>query len=88
MKKWVITKFTKEITDNHKDMYTHKKLEGDTIKFRLLDDDGIIYMYGEMLKSVWDDGEEEDLFEPLDWSEGCYGCTEIQFKENGKYETL
>lgn len=88
MKNWIITKFTKEITDDRQDKYTHKKLEGDTIKFRLLDDDGIIYMYGEMLKSVWDNGDEDDLFEPLDWAEGTYGCTEIQFKENGKYETL
>jgi hypothetical protein len=54
-------------------------------KFRLLDDDGHIYFYGEY------DGvneSEQKAFAPLDqWGE-AFGCTELQYKENGEWKTL
>jgi len=91
---YCITKWTKHITDSHQDVYTHrldhmKKRLAEKYgsvpplyKFRLLDDDGIIYAYG--VTSV------PDTFAPLDKYMYDYGCTEIQYKnpETGVYETL
>lgn len=90
MKNWTITKWTKEITDDGKDLYTKRKVDGDgeTIKFRLLDDDGVIYAYGEMKKEYYDEGGEDEIFEPLDYYMYLYGVTEIQYKINGQYETM
>lgn len=91
---YCITKWCKSITDSQKDVYTHrlalmkqklKEKYGSVpvlYKFRLLDDDGIVYAYG--MSSV------PDTFAPLDRYEYDYGCTEIQYKnlETGQYETL
>ena len=91
---YCITKWTKAITDSGKDEYTHRlpKMREKLIEkhgkvpelftFRLLDDDGEIYAYG-----VSTNGSS---FAPLDAYEGCYGCTEIQYKNKitGAYETL
>ena len=91
---YCITKWCKSITDSPKDVYTHrlalmkqklKEKYGSVpvlYKFRLLDDDGIVYAYG--MSSV------PDTFAPLDRYEYDYGCTEIQYKnlETGQYETL
>ena len=51
-------------------------------RFRLLDDDGIVYAYG-----VSDD---DSSFSPLDYYAPMYGVVEIQYKNKttGKYETL
>lgn len=53
-----------------------------THKFRLLDDDGIVYGYGFSI--------DDSNFDPLDDYMYTYGVTEIQYKnkETGKYETL
>ena len=78
-KLYTITKWCKSITDDGKDLYTGNKLETDNVvKFRLLDDDGIVY------------DEDVEGFEPLDRYMYEYGCTEIQYKneETGEYETL
>ena len=90
-KLYVITKWCKSITDNGKDLYTGNKLETESvIKFRLLDDDGIIYAYGEMDYERFLHDEDVEGFEPLDRYMYDYGCTEIQYKnkETGEYETL
>ena len=97
MMHYCITKWCKVITDDHKDIYTHrlprmkkklKDLYGEVpplYPFRLLDDDGEIYAYG-----VSTDNSSESAFAPLDRYEYDYGVTEIQYKnpETGKYETL
>lgn len=84
---WVITKWCKSITDSGEDEYVNADKKKDTMihSFRLLDDDGVIYAYG-----VSDDCDSEDAFEPLDYYEGDYGCTSIEYKnkDNGKYEVL
>jgi hypothetical protein len=54
-------------------------------KFRMLDDDGHVIYEGHL----FGDKESEDGFLPLD----CYGtpnagCTEIQYKNKNKWETL
>jgi hypothetical protein len=63
--------------------------EGGGHMWRLLDDDGVVYLN---LVSDTDpeDCGEEDGFAPLDRFQGSYGCTEIQyFDENqGKWRTL
>ena len=55
------------------------------IDFRLLDDDGTLYYEGIADKTVYD---TEEGFEPLDEFGIGAGCTEIQYFENGKWETL
>ena len=51
-------------------------------QFRMLDDDKNIYGYGYITG-------EYDGFEPLDdYGEGGLGATEIQYMENGRWETL
>lgn len=79
---WNITKWCKNITDSGKDEYTGRDTKGMTERFRLLDDDDIIYAYGKAKEGV--------DFEPLDYYMYKYGCTEIQYKnkETGEYETL
>jgi hypothetical protein len=80
-KDWAITKWCKSITDDDKDLYTKKTIESkDTVDFRLLDDDKIIYAYGIMDKEYFNEGENG--FMPLDYYTNDYGCTEIQFKNS------
>ena len=45
-------------------------------RFRLLDDDEIVYFYGRM--KIQEHGVEVDEFLPLDRLGTGYGCTEIQ----------
>ena len=88
---YTITKWCKSITDDGKDLYTGNNLETDNvIKFRLLDDDGIVYAYGIMDKDRFENDEDVEGFEPLDRYMYEYGCTEIQYmnEETGEYETL
>ena len=88
-----ITKWSKNITDSGEDQYTHRlpvmkqKLVAkfgsvpDLHPFRLLDDDGVVYAYGQ---------NTDENFAPLDRYMPDYGCTEIQYKNKltGRYETL
>ena len=55
-------------------------------RFRMLDDDGELYYEG---KCLCDEPGSEEEFGPLD-DFGCpnAGCTEIQYLENGTWETL
>jgi len=80
-----ITKWCKSITDDGKDKTVCEKPKGLDFKFRLLDDDGIIYAYG-----YSDDCDSEEAFQPLDRYMPDYGCTEIQYKNSttGEWETL
>jgi hypothetical protein len=48
--------------------------------FRLLDADDEVYFEGKSGNS--------SSFEPLDLFGSGYGCTDIQYLENGKWETL
>jgi len=91
---YCITKWCKSITDSGKDEYTNRLQHmkerlirqlghlPPLYRFRLLDDDGIVYAYGV--------STDDSSFAPLDRYEYIYGCTEIQYKNptTGKYETL
>lgn len=91
---YCITKWCKAITDDHKDVYTHRlpKMKVKLVEklgsvpvlysFRLLDDDGVVYAYGV--------STDDSSFAPLDRYMNDYGCTEIQYRnpKTGKYETL
>jgi hypothetical protein len=93
-KMYCITKWTKHVTDSGEDEYTNrlpnlkcrlKEKYGSVpplYKFRLLDDDGVVYAYG-----ISDD---DSSFAPLDRYMNDYGVTEIQYKnpKTGQYETL
>lgn len=53
-------------------------------EFRMKDDDGNVYYEG-----ICTDSESEDAFRPLDeFGEPNAGCTSIQYKRNGVWETL
>jgi hypothetical protein len=79
-----VTKWCKSITDNNNDIIVCAKPKELNFKFRLLDDDGVIYAYG-----YSDDNNSNKAFAPLDRYMPEYGCTEIQYKNsNGKWETL
>jgi hypothetical protein len=52
-------------------------------KFRLLDDDGIVYFEG-----YSNDNESLMAFDPLDWALADSGCTSIEYLNNGTWETL
>ena len=95
MASFSITKITKEVSTSGKDEYTHalpefrktlaKKNGGifpALFKFRLLDDDGIVYFYGRCTS--------DSSFAPLDNYGSAYGCTDIQYKNlaTGVYESL
>lgn len=79
---FIITKWTKNITDSGKDETVNKKPEELDAKFRLLDDDGNILAYGY--------SSDDSSFLPMDYYRGSYGCTEIQYKneKTKEYETL
>lgn len=52
--------------------------------FRLYDDDG-----GLMLSGVSSDRDGPEAFEPLDFAEERYGCTEIWYQQpSGEWEQL
>lgn len=80
---WIITKWCKIITDDGRDWYVNKEVNKKDmqLKFRLLDDDGIIYGYGV---------SKEITFAPLTQYRESYGVTKIEYKnkETGKYEVL
>lgn len=79
-----ITKWTNHITDDGQDKIVAQKPEGLDYKFRLLDDDGIIYFYG-----YSNSCDDEEAFAPLDNYCGAYGVTEIQYEnQKGEWETL
>ena len=79
------------ITKNHLDDMNVLIRSNDSVKiadcphiFRILDDDGILYYTG--YSSTKDD---EDAFRPLDdFAQPNDGATEIQYLEDGKWETL
>ena len=94
---YCITKWCKAITDDGKDHYTGRaeKLKAKYFekygekphlyKFRLLDDDRIVYGYG-----LSTDNCTEHAFAPLDYYEPEYGCVSIEYKneETGEWEEL
>ncbi len=49
-------------------------------KFRLLDGDGNVYFEGLATKN--------DSFDPLDFLGNEFGCTDLQYFENGKFVSL
>lgn len=72
-----ITKWTRHITDDGKDKVVCSKPEKLDYKFRLLDDDKIIYAYGYC---------SSESFSPLDYYMPLYGCTEIHYYNKDKRE--
>lgn len=53
------------------------------VKFRLLDDDKIVYYEGQMAKC-----DTEAIFAPLDWAMNDAGCTELQIFEKGSWVSV
>lgn len=81
---FAITHWSRAITDDGEPWI--RVVEGNDRKnlnhqFRLKDDDGIVYAYG-LAHRV--------SFAPLDYYEGDYGCTEIEFfnPKTNKWEVL
>jgi hypothetical protein len=61
--------------------------EKQTVPFRLYDDDGILYFSGMMTFKLYD---SHHIFDPLDYAEGNWGCTELQVEnpKNKIWETI
>lgn len=82
--KFIMTKWCKCITDDKKDWYVNKdkRTEDLKYKFRILDDDDVVYGYGLCNKN--------DSFAPVSRYQSDYGVTGIQYKncDTGKYEFL
>ncbi|GAA0071698.1 hypothetical protein UT300003_32230 [Clostridium sardiniense] len=80
MKNWCMTKWCKTVTDDNKDKYIKNKNPKEFVhKFRLLDDDGIIYGYG---------FSKEVSFKPLDYYMYSLGVTRIEYKNDKLYKIL
>lgn len=80
---WTITK--DKINDVPLEVGTGncKDKSGLDFTFRLLDGDNEIYFYGKS-----NDRTSQSAFNPLDTIGAGYGCTTIQYKVDGKWETL
>lgn len=86
---WIITK--DKINDEQSvgkqsvDFDQEKWKAAEKTKFRLLDDDGEVYFYGEY------DGVNEcetKAFAPLDEWGVAFGCTELEYKESHEWKVL
>lgn len=78
MASWTITKDI--INDGECTGETSGNVEKCKFKFRLLDDDEEVYFEGLSGNS--------SSFSPLDGFGVAFGCTDIQYFENGKWESL
>ena len=56
-------------------------------KFRLYDDDGLLYFEGRMHDNPLQ-SEGDISFEPLDTLQGDYGVTEMRVRKRGKWVTI
>lgn len=74
MENFVITLWTKHITDSGKNERTGANHKEFPYKFRLLDDDGIVYAYGYCKTN-----DDEDAFNPLDYYMYDYGVVSIEY---------
>ena len=70
-KKWTITK--EFVSDPEENIKFQEPRGNETLKFRLLDDDGEVYFIGVMVPT-----NDEDMFEPLDEFGEGYGCVQMQ----------
>lgn len=81
---YVITRWCKSITEDKRDHYVNKdKVTKDMVhRFRLVDDDDVVYAYGV--------STSDSSFWPLDEIGEAYGCTSIQYEDRitGRYEYL
>ncbi len=86
--KWVLTK--NRLTGNKQ--WQHGNCQPsdipDPVAFRLLDDDGVVYFTGLLEQKAFENAPDYEAFEPLDTYGTAYGCTELQYKQNGHWQTL
>jgi hypothetical protein len=59
----------------------------DPVRFRVLDDDGIVY-FGGAIARAWLDGDEELSFAPLTFATADAGATELQYRDGADWRTL
>ena len=86
--KWVLTE-NRLTGDEHWQQGTCQPSDiRDPVAFRLLDDDGNVYFTGLLEREAFDNAPDYVAFEPLDAFGAAYGCTELQYKENGHWRTL
>jgi hypothetical protein len=69
-----------------KEYYDYK---GGRFRWRIKDADGVVYYY---ILSDADpyEGDEDEIFKPLDWARAVAGCTTLEFKDalDGKYREI
>jgi len=63
-------------------------VESKQVKFKLYDDDDVIYFSGRMTEERFN-GHEGECFDPLDWAMDYAGCTYLEYeREDGTWEIL
>lgn len=62
--------------------------KADTLAIRLLDDDGELVYEARATRERIADSPEDRAFEVLDWAMADAGCTELQYFDNGEWQTL
>jgi hypothetical protein len=62
--------------------------KADTLPIRLLDDDGELVFEASATRERILKSAEERAFEILDWAMADAGCTELQYCDNGEWQTL
>lgn len=68
-------------SDNSRAGFTVGVLNGDTFRFRLRDDDDIVYFGGCFdAEAAEHDDHSRGLYGALKWAEGDAGCTDLQVK--------
>ena len=58
---------------------TAKDIEGETTRWRVLDDDGEVY-YSGVMRRDWAEGDETLAFHPLEWARPDAGACDIQLR--------
>jgi len=86
--KWVLTRNCLSDTKGRQHGNCKPQEISDPVAFRLLDDDGCVYFAGCLERSDFESADGETAFEPLDGFGAAYGCTELQYKQNGYWKTL
>jgi hypothetical protein len=90
---WIITRDVfggeMERTGVHSRDYDAERFaKTDTLAIRLLNDDGGLEYEARATRERILESPEERAFELLDWAMADAGCTELQYCDNGEWQTL
>ncbi len=90
---WIITRdmcgsMTERTGVHSRDYDAERFAKADTLQIRLLNDDGGLEYEACATRERILDSPEERAFDLLEWAMADAGCTELQYYENGQWQTL